>query len=94
MKDLLVHVGIVHNKLDEVMGQMTKSSEETGDKHQLDLDLELGSDEDLEDQEVSQGDIEEEEEEEEEDETKKVYQSLNTESFLHSATALATSGKV
>ena len=77
VSNLLIHVGIVHKKLDEVMPQTTKTSELTGNEQsldQLDLDLELSSDDEPEDSEISQGDvanIEEEKEEGEDDDEDK-----------------------
>ena len=60
--NLRIHVGTVHNKVDEVMQQTIESPQQTGNK-QLDQDLDLSSDEDLEEAEISQGDIERDKEE-------------------------------
>ena len=51
---------MVHKKVDEVMQQTTKTPNQTGNKQsldQLDLDLDLSSDEDPGESEMSQGDI-------------------------------------
>ena len=66
--NLRIHVGLAHKKVEEAMPELTKCPEQSLD--QLDLDLELSSEEDQEELEISQGDvgdIEEEEVEEEEE---------------------------
>ena len=63
--NLQIHVGVIHKKLDEVLEQSTPSSEQAAKQSldQLDLDLDLSCDEDLEEPEISQGDIDREREE-------------------------------
>ena len=58
---LMIHVGIVHRKLDEAM-QQTKTPKQTSNKQALDQDLELSSDEDPGESEISPGDVVEDEE--------------------------------
>ena len=63
--NLQIHVGVIHKKLDEVLQQSTPGSEQAAKQSldQLDLDLDLSCDEDLEEPEISQGDIKREREE-------------------------------
>ena len=63
--NLRIHVGVAHKKVEEAMPELTKCPEQSLD--QLDLDLELSSDEDQEELEISQGDVGDIEEEEEEE---------------------------
>ena len=63
--NLQIHVGVTHKKLDEVLKQSTPSSEQAAKQSldQLDLDLDLSSDGEHEEPEISQGDIKVENEE-------------------------------
>ena len=65
ISNLQIHVGVTHKKLDEVLQQSTPRLEHAAKQSldQLDLDLDLSSDEDLEEPDISQGDIEREREE-------------------------------